>query len=88
VRPGYILGSEHWGRGYANEAQRRLTEFDFGELALHRVEADTHPDNTASLRSLERLGFQREGVLRERWIVAGEVSDSVVLGLLARDWRG
>ena len=40
-----------------------------------------------SARALERLGFTREGHLRERWIVAGEVSDSWIYGLLAREWR-
>ena len=35
---------------------------------------------------LERLGFMREGVLRERWIVAGEVSDSALYGLLRAEW--
>jgi RimJ/RimL family protein N-acetyltransferase len=54
---------------------------------LHRVEADTDPRNAASLALLERLGFVREGILRERWIVGGEVADSVLLGLLAADWR-
>ena len=38
-------------------------------------------------RSLERLGFLREGLLRERWIVEGEVSDSEIYGLLRRDWE-
>jgi ribosomal-protein-alanine N-acetyltransferase len=63
---GYILGREHWGRGFAGEAQRRAIDFAFEDLGLHRLEADTHPDNAASLRSLERLGFRREGLLRER----------------------
>ena len=84
---GYVLGREHWGQGFAGEAQRRVIEFAFEELGLHRLEADTHPENAASLRSLERLGFRREGVLRERWTIAGEVSDSVIFGLLAREWR-
>lgn len=84
---GFILGSEHWGRGYAGEAQRRVVEFAFSELGMRRLEADTHPGNEASARSLERLGFRREGLLRERWTVAGEVSDSVLWGLLERDWR-
>jgi ribosomal-protein-alanine N-acetyltransferase len=43
--------------------------------------------NTASMRSLEKLGFKHEGHLRERWIVGGEVSDSAIYGLLAREWR-
>ena len=84
---GYILGREHWGRGYAGEAQRRVVAHAFDDLGLHRLEADTHPDNAASSRSLERLGFRREGLLRERWEVAGEFSDSVLWGLLASEWR-
>jgi RimJ/RimL family protein N-acetyltransferase len=39
------------------------------------------------VRVLERLGFTREGRLRERWIVAGEVSDSFIYGLLAAEWK-
>ena len=84
---GYILGPEHWGQGYAGEAQLRVIEFAFDDLGLHRLEADTHPGNAPSLRSLERLGFRREGLLRERWNVAGEVSDSVIFGLLESEWR-
>ena len=60
--------------------------YGFGDLALNRVEADIDPRNTASARSLERLGFRREGYLRERWIVADEVSDSILYGLLQREW--
>ncbi len=84
---GFILGSEHWGRGFAGEAQRCVVELAFSELGMHRLEADTHPGNEASARSLERLGFHREGLLRERWTVAGEVSDSVLWGLLEGEWR-
>lgn len=54
---------------------------------MHRVEADIDPDNSASAKLLERLGFRLEGRLRERWIVAGVVSDSAMYGLLAREWR-
>ncbi len=84
---GCIIGREHWGRGYAGEAQRCAVRFAFDELGLHRLEADTHPDNEASSRSLERLGFRPEGRLRERWVVGGAFSDSVVWGLLVTEWR-
>lgn len=84
---GFILGREHWGEGYAGEAQSAVVDFGFGELGLHRLEADTHPGNEGSSRSLERLGFKREGLLRERWVVGGEFSDSVIWGLLANEWR-
>jgi len=84
---GYALNAGAWGQGLMHEALGALLDHAFGELALHRVEADIDPRNAASARSLERLGFQREGLLRERWIVAGEVSDTALYGLLARDWR-
>ena len=84
---GYALLPSSWGRGYANEAVTALLDWGFETLALNRVEADIDPRNTASVRALERLGFTREGHLRERWIVGGEVGDSLIYGLLAREWK-
>ena len=72
---------------YMNEALLRLLEFGFTELDLNRVEGDVDPRNVASAKSLERLGFKREGLLRERWIVGGEVSDTALYGLLRSEWR-
>jgi RimJ/RimL family protein N-acetyltransferase len=83
---GYALGSVNWGNGYALEASRLAIEYAFGTMQLHRLEADVDPRNTPSLRLLDRLGFAREGVLRERWHVAGETQDSLICGLLARDY--
>jgi [ribosomal protein S5]-alanine N-acetyltransferase len=84
---GYSMAAEAWGRGYMHEALHALLDHGFGALHLNRVEADIDPRNVASARSLERLGFRREGLLRERWIVDGEVSDTALYGLLAREWR-
>jgi RimJ/RimL family protein N-acetyltransferase len=84
---GYILGRQHWGQRYTQEALRALITYAFGPLELNRLEADIHPDNLASERLLQSLHFQREGHLRERWFVGGEVSDSIIYGLLRRDWE-
>jgi len=84
---GYGLAPCHWGQGYASEAVGALLDWGFGPLALHRVEADIDPENQASAKLLGRLGFQLEGRLRERWIVAGQMSDSAIYGLLAREWQ-
>lgn len=83
---GYGLARSAWGNGYLQEAVTALLDFGFDQMGLNRVEADTDPRNAASVRSLDRLGFVREGLLRERWIVAGEVSDTALYGLLRRDW--
>ena len=82
---GYSLARDAWGHGYASETAGRLLAYAFDELRLHRIEADIDPRNTASARLLERLGFRREGLLRERWIIAGEAGDSAIYGLLATD---
>jgi ribosomal-protein-alanine N-acetyltransferase len=84
---GYELRHDAWGRGYMHEALVALLRYGFTELQFNRVEADIDPRNVASARSLERLGFIREGLLRQRWIVDGEVSDSALYGLLHSDWR-
>jgi ribosomal-protein-alanine N-acetyltransferase len=84
---GYILGRPHWGQRYTQEALKALIAYAFGTLELQRLEADIHPDNIASERLLQSLHFQREGHLRERWFVGGEISDSIIYGLLRRDWE-
>ena len=83
---GFALGSAWWGRGLAKAAVECLIDHAFHALDLGRLEADVDPRNAASLGLLERLGFQREGLLRERYRVAGEVQDSVILGLLRAQW--
>lgn len=83
---GYGMVSTAWGNGYMYEALTALINFGFEVLDLNRIEADIDPRNQPSLRSVERLGFIKEGHLRERWIVEGEISDSSIYGLLRRDW--
>ncbi|MFK7959714.1 MAG: GNAT family N-acetyltransferase [Phycisphaerales bacterium] len=83
---GYALTRSHWGRGLMGEALGVLIDHAFGDGGLCRLEADVDPRNAASISSLERLGFVREGYLRERWRIAGEVQDSVIYGLLKDDW--
>jgi ribosomal-protein-alanine N-acetyltransferase len=84
---GYSLVVSAWGRGYANESVAALLDWGFEHQDLNRVEADIDPRNASSARALERLGFVREGHLRERWIVGGEKCDSLIYGLLASERR-
>ncbi len=84
---GYALGSAYWGNGYAAEAVRRVCRFGFEDLGLRRIEADIDPRNHASIHVVEKAGFQREGVLRERYIYNGEIQDVVYYGLLAREFQ-
>ena len=83
---GYALGHPYWRHGYMHEALQRLVRYAFEDLDLVRLEADIDPRNEGSERTLLRLGFVKEGYMRERWIVADVVSDSAVFGLLRREW--
>ena len=84
---GYAMGRAYWGKGYMHEALQALLSHAFDVLELRRLEADVDPRNAASIRTLERLGFQREGFLRERWHVNGEIQDALFYGLLRREWK-
>jgi [ribosomal protein S5]-alanine N-acetyltransferase len=84
---GYALGREFWGQGYMSEALTALLRYAFAELGLHRIEADIDPRNAASIRTVEKLGFQREGHLRERWQTNGEIQDAYFYGLLKQDFK-
>jgi [ribosomal protein S5]-alanine N-acetyltransferase len=84
---GYMLGRNYWGRGLAREAATLVIDHAFGPLGLRRLEADIDPRNVASEKLLLRLGFQKEGYLRERWQVGSEISDTSLFGLLKRDWE-
>jgi RimJ/RimL family protein N-acetyltransferase len=87
VEVGYALGRAYWGQGYMQEALTAIFNYAFDTLNFHRIEADVDPRNAGSVRILERLGFQREGYLRERWQVNDEIQDALFYGLLRPDWQ-
>jgi ribosomal-protein-alanine N-acetyltransferase len=62
---GFLLADEARGRGVATRAVGLLVDWSFRELGMERVQGLVHPDNPRSARVLERLGFRREGVLRD-----------------------
>ncbi len=84
---GYCFDDVAWGHGYATEAARVVLQWAFDTLAINRVQAEVDTRNAASARVLEKVGFVREGTLREDCVVSGEVSDSWVYGLLRREFR-
>ncbi|MFF5713022.1 GNAT family N-acetyltransferase [Streptomyces sp. NPDC012756] len=75
------------GKGYGTDVVAMLCHYGFVVRGLHRLQIETLADNHAMLRSAERNGFVREGVLRSSAWVLGEFLDEVLLGLLAEDWK-
>jgi RimJ/RimL family protein N-acetyltransferase len=75
------------GKGFGTDAVAVLCHYAFVVRGLHRIQIETLSDNEAMLRSAERNGFVREGVLRSAAWVMGEFMDEVLLGLLVQDWK-
>jgi RimJ/RimL family protein N-acetyltransferase len=75
---GYWITETYWGRGFASRAVSAISEWAFTEYKLTRVFALVFAHNLASIRVLEKAGFQREGILRRSAIKAGVVLDQVM----------
>ncbi|WP_031476310.1 GNAT family N-acetyltransferase [Streptomyces bicolor] len=75
------------GKGYGTDVVAVLCHYGFVVRGLQRLQIETLSDNDAMLRSAERNGFVREGVLRSSAWVMGEFLDEVLLGLLVQDWK-
>jgi [ribosomal protein S5]-alanine N-acetyltransferase len=83
---GYILAPAYQGRGLMTEAVGAIVAYCFDKLAAHRIEALIHPDNAASIRLVERLGFRCEGgPLRDRWRRGEDYMSVMMYALLAGD---
>lgn len=82
---GYWMATPYTGRGVATAAVRRIIDYGFEDLRLHRLEAACMPHNAASLRVLEKARFVREGLARGFLEINGAWEDHVLLALLAED---
>lgn len=87
VSIGYMIHPAHQKLGLATEAVSAMLSFCFGELGLHRVQAFIHPENRASISLVEKLGFRREGLLRDNLRVGETWRDDVLYALIASEAR-
>jgi [ribosomal protein S5]-alanine N-acetyltransferase len=83
---GYYAFSDFAGQGFMREGMRLVLRHAFGELKLHRVEANVQPGNAASLALVEGCGFVREGFSKRYLKVAGRWRDHERWALLAEDF--
>jgi RimJ/RimL family protein N-acetyltransferase len=79
---GYWLAEVYWGRGFATRAVQAASEWAFGQYKLSRVFALVFSHNLASVRVLEKAGFEKEGVLRRSAIKNGIVLDQFLYAKL------
>jgi len=75
------------GKGLAKEASKVLLDYLFTEVNVHRVYLEVFADNDNAVVLYEKLGFKREGVLRQAVFSRGEFRDVLIMGLLREDWK-
>lgn len=86
ARIGFTLAAKYWRKGYITEAAPCLLRYLFEDMNVHRVAADCDVDNTASYRTLEKLGFRREAHFIESYLINGVYASEYHYGLLQREW--
>jgi [ribosomal protein S5]-alanine N-acetyltransferase len=84
---GYAIAADHWGHGYATDAAQTMITFGFATLGLHRITAAIGPDNAPSITVVKKLGFTREGRLRDHVFTNGAWRDSELYSILVHEWN-
>lgn len=74
------------GKGVGTEAVRLLLEYGFNQLGLNRIQLHVFSDNLPAIRVYEKVGFIREGVMREHSLIEGERKDALLMAVLRRDF--
>jgi [ribosomal protein S5]-alanine N-acetyltransferase len=90
ARRGEIGGEllkKSWGAGIGKEALFGLNQYAFNDLGLNRITAMISPQNLAAQKIVERMGYQREGRLRDWEYWDGKFIDMDIFSLLPRDWQ-
>jgi ribosomal-protein-serine acetyltransferase len=82
---GYWVRKTHHGKGVATAAARLVAWFGFEELRLRRMELLIQSSNTGSIRVAEKLGAQKEGLMRDKVVIRGEAQDSIMYSLVRSD---
>ncbi|MGB3367673.1 MAG: GNAT family protein [Acidaminobacteraceae bacterium] len=83
---GYELSESYWNNGYMKETLQTILSFGFKVMNYKRIEALIYPDNSFSIKALEKLGFKKEGLLRDYMCFRNKTTDLFIYSLLEREF--
>jgi len=85
---GIVIGNkEYWNKGYGTDAMFTILDFAFNQMNLHRVYLRVFEYNQRGVRSYQKCGFKKQGVLREDRYIRGEYRDTVMMGILRDEFN-
>jgi ribosomal-protein-alanine N-acetyltransferase len=84
---GYAIEPSEHGKGYGTEALQLMVDYLFLAKEIHRVQANTDPENKVSQHILEKVGFKKEAVSRKSSFVRGQWRDEYRYGFLREEWK-
>lgn len=84
---GCTLSKNQHGKGFAIEVMKRIISFLFKTLNKHRITGSIDPNNSQSIKLLERLGFRKEAHFKESYFSNGKWNDDLVYAILNREWE-
>lgn len=84
---GYIIHPDHRQKGYCTEAVQLMVDYLFLANNIVRIQAESNPENMASIRVLEKAGFTYEGTRRKVIFMHGKHNDSAIYSILRDEWK-
>jgi len=85
---GIVIGKkEYWNKGYGSDAMTTILDFAFNRMNLHRVYLRVFSFNERGIRSYEKCGFKKEGVLRDDLFAHGKYHDTIIMGILKHEFE-
>lgn len=83
-----LIGEKsEWGKGFGTEATRLVVRHAFRELHLNRVQLHVYEYNLRAMHMYEKVGFRREGILRQEHVYDSRFWDTVVMAILREEWE-
>lgn len=83
-----LFHEEDLNKGYGSEAIKLMVDYGFRELSLHRISLGVYNFNPRAIHVYEKIGFKREGVMRDALYWDGEYVDEIAMSVLSHEWNG
>ena len=82
----YIGAKQHWGRGIGTDAICSMCKYAFEQMNLHRIWLECDHDHIGAIKCYEKVGFSREGLLKDGYYKHGQYRDTIIMGLTRPNW--